>query len=531
MQTKEKVVQEIPILYRANMTSITEKENVTYYARVSTDLDEQEDSYELQKEYFEELIRSNPKWNYVEGYADYGLSGTKAEHRPEFMRMIEDCKKGKINKILVKSISRFARNTVDTLKYVRELRELGVSIYFETQNIDTMSPGGEVLLTILAAMAEQESRTISSNVKWSYEKRFKDGKVIINTAKQLGYKKVGDDYEIVESEAEIVRRIFREYICGLSVRQIATNLNNDGIKTKLGSTWSPSAIERLLDNEKYTGNAILGKTFKQDVLDKARQKNKGQAKMFYVTNSHPEIISKELFDMVQAEKKRRVSLRSSANTGRGKYSYKYPLSGVLVCGECGGKLRRYGRVKADGTKVPLWICVEHQKNINNCSMKAVKEEDIINLYLSILKDLKENIDEIKDVVYKNVSEELTSSVITDVGVYEHQIKEKRKEIMEIFKKKNDGLITVKEYEEKYKTISEAIMKLEEKILEVNAENASLKNTKARLSKIKEVIDGTLVSYDDGSFRIIVDTIKVISQKELEFQLSCGINITKNTLKP
>ena len=253
--------------------------------------------------------------------------------------------------------------------------------------------------------------------------------------------------------------------------------------------------------------------------------------MFYVTNSHPEIISKELFDMVQAEKKRRISLRSSANTGRGKYSYKYPLSGVLVCGECGGKLRRYGRVKADGTKVPLWICVEHQKNINNCSMKAVKEEDIINLYLSILKDLKENIDEIKDVVYKNVSEELTSSVITDVGVYEHQIKEKRKEIIEIFKKKNDGLITVKEYEEKYKTISEAIMKLEEKILEVNAENANLKNTKARLSKIKEVIDGTLVSYDDGSFRIIVDTIKVISQKELEFQLSCGINITKNTLKP
>ena len=134
-------------------------------------------------------------------------------------------------------------------------------------------------------------------------------------------------------------------------------------------------------------------------------------------------------------------------------------------------------------------------------------------------------------MYKNVSEELTSSVITDVGVYEHQIKEKRKEIMEIFKKKNDGLITVKEYEEKYKNISEAIMKLEEKILEVNAENANLKNTKARLSKIKEVIDGTLVSYDDGSFRIIVDTIKVISQKELEFQLSCGINITKNTLKP
>lgn len=531
MKAKEKIVQEIPILYRANMISITEKENVTYYARVSTDLDEQEDSYELQKEYFEELIRSNPKWNYVEGYADHGISGTKDEHRPEFMRMIEDCKKGKINKILVKSISRFARNTVDTLKYVREIRELGVSIFFETQNIDTMSPGGEVLLTILAAMAEQESRIISSNVKWSYEKRFKDGKVIINTAKQLGYKKVKDEYVIVESEAEIVRKIFMEYLSGLSVRQIATNLNNDGIKTKLGSTWSPSAIERLLDNEKYTGNAILGKTYKQDVLDKARQKNKGQAKMFYVRNSHPEIISQEVFDMVQAEKKRRLALRSSANTGRGKYSYKYPLSGILVCGECGGKLRRYGRVKADGTKVPLWICVEHQKNINNCSMKAVKEEDIIALYLSVLDDLKDDIVGAKKMVLKNIEEILTESSITDTTVYDEEIKCTRKEIMELFKMKNEGIITVKEYEEKYKKLSSNIMKLEELILKANNDNAMTNQNNERFKRIKKYVDSTLTTYDDGMLRNIVNTIKVISQKELEFQLIGGINIIKNTLKP
>ena len=167
MEVKTRVVREIPALYRPNMQEITSKENVTYYARVSTDMEEQEESYENQRDYFEQYIKARPDWNYVEGYADQGISGTKAEHRPEFMRMIEDCKKGKINRILVKSISRFARNTVDTLKYIRELKELGVSVFFETQGIDTMTPNGEVLITILAALAEQESRTISTNIKWS----------------------------------------------------------------------------------------------------------------------------------------------------------------------------------------------------------------------------------------------------------------------------------------------------------------------------------------------------------------------------
>ena len=181
MSIPQRIVQERPVIYRpTNTASGIHKENVTYYARVSTQNDEQEDSYERQKAHFEEKIHSNPNWNYVEGYADWGISGTKAESRKEFMRMIEDCRAGKINRVLVKSISRFGRNTVDTLTYIRELRELGISVFFETQNIDTMTAGGDVLITILAAMAEQESRTMSTNIKWAFQKRFKDGRVLIN---------------------------------------------------------------------------------------------------------------------------------------------------------------------------------------------------------------------------------------------------------------------------------------------------------------------------------------------------------------
>ena len=330
------------------MRVISKKENVTYYARVSTENEEQEDSYERQKEHFEQKIKACPEWNYVEGYSDWGVTGTNAEARKNFMRMIADCRAGKINRILVKSISRFGRNTVDTLKYIRELKELGISIYFETQNIDTLTPGGEVLITILAAMAEQESRTMSTNIKWAYQKRFKDGNVLINYTGTLGYTKENDEYVIVEEEAEVIRRIYREYLSGKALRQIADGLNEEGITTKRGCQWQPSSIEGVLDNERYTGNAILGKSFKADVLSKSRQKNEGQAPMYYVENSHPAIISQETFDMAKAERQRRVELRSSVKTGNGRYSSRYPYSGLLVCAKCGGKFRRFGRRLASG---------------------------------------------------------------------------------------------------------------------------------------------------------------------------------------
>lgn len=385
-----RVVRTMPQMFIDVADNQSERLQVAAYARVSTEKEEQEDSFERQVEHYKQLIYSKPEWQFVDVYADPGISGTRAEKRPDFLRMIEDCRAGKIQKVLVKSISRFARNTVDALQYIRELKDLGISVYFESENIDTLTPGGEVLLTILAAMAEQESRTISSNIKWAWQRKFQKGDVILNTGLMLGYRKIGKDdeghdvYEINEEEAEIVRRIYREFIAGYSITQIAKRLQADGVKTKLGKeNWRHNVIESILTNEKYTGNALLGKTFKPDVLTKYRQKNDGKkAPIYYVEGSHPAIIEKGLFDLAQQEMQRRRDANDN-KVGGGRYSSRYPFSGMLVCGICGSKLRRQVRTMGSGKRTASWGCCNR---INNgraeCDSHHVNEEVLEATYLT-----------------------------------------------------------------------------------------------------------------------------------------------------
>ena len=525
MEERQRIVTVMPATLRANLSEMIQKENVTYYARVSTDMNEQEESYEKQREYFENYIKLRPEWNYVEGYADQGISGTKAQQRPEFMRMIEDCRKGKINRILVKSISRFARNTVDTLHYIRELKELGVSVWFETQGIDTLTPNGEVLITILAALAEQESRTISTNVKWGYQKRFKDGKVIINHRFILGYTKVGKDYVIVEDEAKIVRRIFLDYLSGKSVRQICDELNSEGLTTKRGCTWQPSTILGMLSNEKYTGNAVLGKTFQLDVLSKARVKNVGQGTIYHVQNSHPSIISQEIFDMVQKEKERRVSLRSSANTGKGKYSSKYPLSGLLVCGDCGSKFRRFGRTIASGEFVGTWVCIQHQKDISKCKMLPLKEDDVLEAYKRAVTRFSGDLADVLDVVKETINEELKAENIADLTPVQERLTETRKQIMELFKDKKAGAITNEEYNKKYDELSRVVRKLEEEEKNISTSNTNDYIRKEQLKEINAILsDESVDLLDSQIMRTLLNCIKVIDKHTVEFQFNCNLNI-------
>lgn len=537
MAIGNRIVQERPVIYRPNMTVISNKENVTYYARVSTQNEGQEDSYERQKEHFESKIRANPNWNYVEGYKDWGISGTKAESRKDFMRMIEDCRAGKIDKILVKSISRFGRNTVDTLKYIRELRELGISVYFETQNIDTMTGGGDVLITILAAMAEQESRTMSTNIKWAFQKRFKDGKVIINYRQSLGYDKVvhvnengekESEYVIVESEAEIIRRIYRDYLIGKTVRQIAEELNADGIKTKKGNEWQANKVIGILTNEKYTGNAILGKTYKPDVLSKSRLKNEGQAPSYYVENSHPAIITQEMFDMVQEEKRRRLELRSTVKTGRGRYSSKYALSGLLICGDCGGKFRRFGRRLKSGEYVPTWVCVTHQNNHNACAMKPLKEIDICSAYKRAIDGMIGSYSDIVTTVKRSIEEEMKNKQTTDSSIVEEELLMVRKDVIELFKKKRSGAITSNEYESEYARYSEKIIELEKTLEDTKSIEVQNQLLKTRLEKAFEILDNKEIDYmEDNVMRALLDCIKVDGKHSLEFQFKCGVNIREN----
>ena len=538
MQTVKRIVRQIPALYFGGNKPEVKKLRLGYYARVSTLNEEQEDSYKNQKEYFSRFINSRPDWELVGEYSDWGITGTKTDCRKDFNRMIEDCRAGKIDKILVKSVSRFARNTVDTLKYVRELKELGVSVWFDNESIDTLTTGGDILITILAAMAEQESRTISTNITWAYGKRFKEGKVIINYRHILGWNKEefineeGDKdsrYVIVESEAEIVRRIFKEYASGRTLKQISDDLNSEGIFTKKGNEWRPTSIDNVLTNEKYTGNAILGKTYKVDVLS-PRRKNDGSNEehpLLYAENSHPAIVSQTLFDIVAAERRRRREMRCSVNTGAGKYSSRYGLSGLLICGDCGGKFRRFGRSLASGEYVPTWICVNHQKDRKRCEMKPLKEIDIYDGYRRAVNELLGDAKELMTTIKNNIEEEFKASPKTEMEETTEKIHNKQEQIIRLFRQKRNGEIDDEYYTNEYARLSK-------EIIELQAEEQKLKDltTKAaieeqRLSDILAILNEGEIQYmDNDIMRKLIDVIRVIDKHTIEFQFKCGVNIAE-----
>ena len=306
------------------------KKRVTGYARVSSGSEEQESSFEAQVDYYTKKIQENPDWIFVGIYADEAISGLSIKNRPGFQNMIADALNGKIDIILTKSVSRLSRNTADNLNAIRALKEKGVEIRFEKENINSLDGQGELLLTIMASLAQEEARSLSLNVTWGQRKRFSDGKVSMPYARFLGYEKGPDGTpKIVESEAKTVRRIYRLYLNGTTVRDICRALTSQGIPTPGGKTqWAVSTVMSILQNEKYAGNALLQKKFTIDYLSKRSIKNEGQVPQYFVTDSHPAIVTVEMFDMVQAEIARNRELgkvRSNASC----------FSDRVFCGACG----------------------------------------------------------------------------------------------------------------------------------------------------------------------------------------------------
>ena len=326
------------------------------YCRVSTDYEEQESSYEVQVEHYTSYINSKPEWQMVEVYADDGISATSTAKRDEFNRMIADCKAGKIDMILTKSISRFARNTVDRLKYTRELKALNIAVFFEKENINTLDAKGEVLITIMAALAQQESESLSANVRLGIRFRNQQGQVRVNHNWFLGYTKDEDGkLVIVPEEAAIVRRIYAEYLDGKSFKRIKQGLEADGILNGAKhEKWHDTNIRQILTNEKYIGDALLQKTYTVSVLDKKRVPNNGLVPKYYVEGSHEAIIDKDTFLRVQAE----LARRSSIKTGEKKrtYSSKYALSSRVFCAHCGDIYRRIAWNNR-GYRSIVWRCV------------------------------------------------------------------------------------------------------------------------------------------------------------------------------
>ena len=338
------------------------KKRVAAYCRVSTDSEEQLNSYEAQKSYYTQKIADSPDWEMAGIYADEGISGTSMKKRTEFKKMITACKRGRIDLIITKSLSRFARNTVDCLETVRLLKANGIGVYFEKENINTLTESSEFLITLFSGFAQAESESLSKNVAWGWRKSAEAGNVYFQYKRMLGYRKGTDGQpEIVPEEAEIIRRIYRRYLAGCSLGQIKQELEQDNIPTaQKVERWSSAVIHNILTNEKYMGDALLQKTYITDCITKKVKKNMGERPMYYVENNHPAIVSREMFDQVQKEMTRRSSkrkvLQKSGKTELGKYSGKYALTELLVCGECGSPYKRATWAR-NGKKRIVWRCV------------------------------------------------------------------------------------------------------------------------------------------------------------------------------
>ncbi|MDR1464738.1 MAG: recombinase family protein [Oscillospiraceae bacterium] len=372
--TAKPIVTEIPatltMFEKADLRDMSRKRRTAGYARVSTDSEEQEGSFTAQVDYYTKKIAENPDWEFCGVYTDEGISALNTKKRDGFKQMIADALAGKLELIVTKSVSRFARNTLDSLNYIRKLKDAGVEIWFEKENIFTFSSSGELMITIMSALAQEESRSLSLNVTWGQRKRFADGQVSLPYSRFLGYEKGADGRpKIVEREAKIVRRIYNDYLQGQTIRQIAASLTAQGIPTPGGKAeWSVSTIRSILSSEKYRGEATLQKTFTLDYLSKKMVKNEGQVPMFHVENSHDAIVSPELHQLVQEE------LARNAQLGHGRRNIS-PFSGRVVC-PCGEFFGRKTQHSQDCYKKIVWQCNGRYRDraAPKCKSPGITEE-------------------------------------------------------------------------------------------------------------------------------------------------------------
>lgn len=381
----ERVIQKInAIIKRTAIKGIPKVGvRVAAYARVSTDSEEQETSLIAQEDYYRKNILEHPGWLFVKIYIDHGISGLSINRRAQFNRMIEDCLAGQIDLILTKSISRFARNTVDTITIVRKLKEKGIGVYFEKENIYTLDSKGEFILTLMSSLAQEESRSMSENIAWGIRKSFSDGKVKVPYKRFLGYDRGDTKGTMVVNceQAVIVRRIFRMYMQGYTARKIAKTLASEGVVSPGGlEHWRGGTVLSILSNEKYKGDALLQKVFTVDYLHKKLKKNEGELPQYYVEGSHEAIISPWLFDYIQEIKRYRDETYGNSYLGKELLQTKF------VCGECGSLLCRRDRYYPNGKKRVWWQCkTQTQKEVKSCGVKYEYEPLIIYAVLDMTR--------------------------------------------------------------------------------------------------------------------------------------------------
>lgn len=364
------------------------------YCRVSTNNEDQLLSFDNQVQYYTEYIANKPNYTMAGIYADEGISGVSTNRREQFKKMIKDCEDGKIDMVITKSISRFARNTQDCLQYSRKLKNLGIGIYFEKENINTLDAAGELLFTIMSSLAQEESRSISENCRWGIRTKFKQGVMHLNANHFLGYDKDDKGNLVInEAQAAIVRRIYREFMNRLNPETIAARLTDEGVPGCMGEPkWAVSTIMHILENEKYKGDALLQKYYTSDFLSKKSVRNHGQVEQVYVKDSHPPIIERELWEAVQLEIERRRLFRERHNLRTlGRYTDEQPFTCRVVCGKCGAVYWR--RTWTRGSrKIRVWQCGKRyqKKGVAGCKGCNLFEKDLEKAFLTAWNGIVEN---------------------------------------------------------------------------------------------------------------------------------------------
>ena len=518
---------EIPASMRENAgrKNTVHKLRVAAYCRVSTEEEEQQGSFEIQKLYYTEKINSAPEWEVAGIYADDGISGVHTKKRDGFNQMIQDCKKRKIDLILTKSISRFARNTLDSIQYVRMLKQMGIAVVFEKENINTATMNSEMILTVLSAFAQAESESISQNVARGKRMGYKHGKFAFPYGRIIGYRKGADGKpEIIPEQAEVIRLIFNSYLQGDSLQSIKAKLETAGALTARGNTaWSAQSIQRILQNEKYCGDVLLQKTFTEDVLTGVHKKNTGQLPQYYIENYHEGIVSKQIFREVQAEIARRNS-KSAANQRkrrRGRYNSKYALTERLVCGNCGSPYKRV-TWNIHGRKQIVWRCVNRiEYGTKFCSSSpSVPEEELHRAILKAAQGLAANFTDEVAAQINGILHSIQTGESTKPNLQE-QLEQTQQEFDRLLEMSLD-------FDEDTPFLDDRLKKLNNKIksLKKAIEDSAARQEKASQPEmLLSAKDLQIQEYDDTLTARIIEKITVRSRNEIEIWFIGGYKKT------
>lgn len=507
---------------------------VAPYCRVSTKQEDQINSYENQKKIYTERIAAEPKWTMVDIFADKGLSGTGTKKRKDFNRLIRYCKQGKVDMIITKSVSRFARNTLDCLKYTRMLKELGVDVYFEEQGIHSTQPGAEFYITIYGSIAQSESENMSANIIWGKAQSAKEGNVVFHYKNFLGYRKGADGKpEIDPEQAAVVRRIYERFLAGDSLATIADDLTADGIPTPAGKgKWHRERISSILTNEKYKGDAIINKTYIVDCISKKVKVNNGERPKYYVENNHPAIIDAATFGRVQEEMARRNGKRKVKQVGtkteQGKYSSKYALSERLVCGECGTPYRRCTWT-SNGKKKIVWRCISRlDYGKKYCNKSPSVEESILQeaIMNAIMRTAKQNVDVLKTLklhIGMGLAAADTEDNSLDIRVRIAEIDAEFKAMIQAV-----GTDTVEAFDEsKAERLMSEKAGLQKQLDNISDVKQRQENAKSRLEEISAILEGLSnhpMMYDDKIVRQLIDCVVVESKEQIKVVFVGGTEV-------